>query len=291
MSFRKVSIAVALVALGAMIAPAPGHATVTVGSNLQRAPQLGLGCGSVCTVAVGTLDQPTFAAPGGLRSPVNGTVVRWRIRTGPSATSTAFRVIRPTGINVFTGAGTSAAVTPTLNTVSEFPTSLPIQIGDLIGINCCDPGTGNYFRISDGDSPQWNPSLGGSPRTPTDTQGELLLNADIEPTSAFTNTKAKAKKGKVKFIATLPNPGLIAAGDPRDKKLGGKPAKGKGPQLLTRTSKRLAAPGKAKLSVKLSKAAQKQLAETGKLGVRVRVVFTPDGGSATSKTLKVKFAK
>jgi hypothetical protein len=291
MSFRKVSIAVALVALGAMIAPAPGHATVTVGSNLQRTPQLGVGCAGPCTFALSALDQPTFATPGGLRSPVNGTVVRWRIRTGGSATPTAFRVIRPSGVNLFTGAGASAAVTPALNTTSEFPVSVPIRIGDLIGINCCNPGTGTYFRISDGDTLQWFSNLGTAPDAPDDSEGELLLNADIEPTSAFTNTKAKAKKGKVKFIATLPNAGVIAAGDPRDKKLGGKPAKGKGPQLLTRTSKTLAAPGKAKLSVKLSKAAQKQLAAKGKLTVRVRVVFTPEGGNAASKTLKVKFAK
>jgi hypothetical protein len=293
-STRRIALAAATAAIGAaLIAPAAGQATVTVGSNLARAPQLGLGCVGSCTFGLSALDQPTFAAANGVRSPVNGTVLRWRIRTGGSASQTALRTISPAGLNTYAGGSTSAVVTPSLNGISEHQTSIPIKLGDLIGINCCNGVSGSYFRIGDGDTLQWQPALGsGGSTAPVDTEGELLVNADIEPTSAFTNTKPKAKKGKVKFIATLPNPGTIAAGDPKDKKLKGVAAKAaKGPQLLTRTSKRLNAPGKAKLSVKLSKAAQKRLAANGRLSVRVRVIFTPDGGSSTAKTLKVKFAK
>ena len=43
-------------------------------------------------------------APGGLSSPVNGTIVRWRIRVGDSTRVTNFRIIRPLGGGLFTGA-------------------------------------------------------------------------------------------------------------------------------------------------------------------------------------------
>src|SRR5918997_89458 len=114
-------------------ATAASQATVTIGSNLARTPQLGVGCVGSCTFGLSALDQPSFAAPNGVRSPVNGTVVRWRIRTGGSATSTSLRVVRPAGVNLFSGGATSASVTPALNSISEFPTSVPIQINDLIG--------------------------------------------------------------------------------------------------------------------------------------------------------------
>ena len=178
-------------------------AAVTIGSNLGRVPN----------TAAKYDPRPTFSnvslasnrrAPGGLASPVNGTVVRWRIRVGDSTRVTNFRIIRPLGRGLFTGAATSSSVTPPIHATTSYGVQLPIRIGDYIGLDCCNPDffepEAEFFVAGNAAvRNEWQPGLadGGPGRPPRSASPyEIALNAEIEPTStlsldAITHNKKK----------------------------------------------------------------------------------------------------
>jgi hypothetical protein len=289
---RAAQLAVAAIAGVALVGPATAQGVVTIGSNLGRGPDGHPGCmGGPCTFALGSVTNPSFAAPNGLTSPVNGTVITWRIRAGASSTATAFRVIRPLGGGLFTGAGTSTTVTPAPDATTPFNTQLLIRIGDLIGIDCCETGFGVYFRDSGGDRLRWNPPLladGGPGRAPITQDSETLINADIDPTSALANVKARAKKGgKVRVSLEAPNAGSLVAGDKKDASVKAISA-AKKPKLLKRTTAQAAAAGPLGIVVKASKAARALLVDGRRPKAKLKLIFTPTGGSASTQVVKVK---
>jgi hypothetical protein len=218
-------------------------------------------------------------------------VVTWRIRVGSSLTTpTAFRVIRRLSGGLSTGAGTSATVTPPLDTTTPYPTGLPIGIGDTIGLDIGSPA-GRFFVDSTGTFDVWDPPLidGGPGQAPfTSLPSELAINADIEPTSTLANVKAKAKKGgKVRVSLETPNAGRLVAGDTKDKGVKAAAAAKKRKPLKKKT---LQAPGPGPLSfvVKPTKASKSALADGRRPKTKLKLVFTPTGGSPFTKLLKVK---
>jgi hypothetical protein len=285
------------VALGvSLLAPTTSHGVVTIGSNLGRTLDGSSSCGGGCTFAQAALASE-FQAPNGLVSPVNGTITLWRIRVGDSASPTSLRVIRRLGGGLSTGAGTSAPVTPQLFSINSFPAQLPIAIGETIGINCCQTGASSeYFVSAGGIREVWfAPQLadGGPGRAPTATIGwEMALNADIEPTSAFRIVKAKPKKrGKVQVTVDSPNAGTLAAGDKRAKLAAAAGTGKKKVKYLKSVSTQVTAPGQATLVVKPTKAARQALALSGKLKAKLKLVFTPSGGSPSTQVSKVKLKR
>lgn len=179
-----------LALMGGFAVPSASQGAVTIGSNLQDPADVGFNCDGMnpCTVRIGSL-VPALQAPGGVTSPINGVVVRWRVSTGDVTQEIRFRVIRQPGMaNFATGAGTSAAVTPPVSSVTPFPTQLPIAAGDFIGIDCCQ-GEGKFFRqhMTAGDAVRhfWNPALldAEMPRNASGTSNfsQVMINADIEP--------------------------------------------------------------------------------------------------------------
>jgi hypothetical protein len=267
----------------------PAGAAVTIGSNLARIPNS----------AANYIPRPTFSnvslalnrqAPGGLSSPVNGTVVRWRIRVGDSTRVTNLRIIRPVGGVLFTGAGTSPPVTPPTAATSSYGVHLPIRIGDYIGLDCCNPGifepdaeffvTGNAAVRN-----EWQPRLAdsGAGRAPLRTNGyEIAINAQINPTStfAFDGITRNKRKGTAKITAVVPNPGqLIGSGrgvTVDNARVGGR---------------KVRAPGRVRLLIEAKGRKQRKLNSTGKVRVRPVITFTPTGGSASTQSVKVKLTK
>jgi hypothetical protein len=201
----------------------------------------------------------------------------WRIRAAGETTPTALRIIRSSS-GLYTGAGTSAAVTPALNSTSSYATNLPISIGDAIGIDCCMPAA-EYFAASGGElGGGWNPILadGGPGRPDAESTGphEIDLNADIVPSSALGAVTAKSKHGgKLKITVNVPNPGTLAAGAKK---------------VLKSTSIQVTTPGQAVLLVKPTKSARSALSARGKLKAKVSLVYTPLGGSQTTQVVKAK---
>jgi hypothetical protein len=272
---NKVRVIGASIAAGAalMAFPSVGHGAVTVGSNLNLDPQLAQACPG-CTFVL-TVPESGNTAPGGVISPVNGTVTTWRIRRGGGGSAgIAFRVVRPLGGGLYTGAGTTATVVPPDNAITPYNLPLPVQTGDLIGIDCCFGATGGFFRIS-GDSLQFgtfmSPSVlpnGGAGRSPDDDEGETAVQATIEPTSAF-NVVSKKKRngGKLKIRVNLPNAGELVADGKRFKE-------------TTRTA---SGPGELTFKLKPTKKTANLLDERNKVKAKALIEFTPTFGTTTGE--------
>jgi hypothetical protein len=277
---KRFALAALLAALLLAASVSPAGAVVTIGSNLAREPNWGSDYSP----------RPTFSnvslasdrqAPGGLSSPVNGTVVRWRIRVGDSTRVTNLRIIRPLGAGLFTGAGTSASETPPIGATTPYEVQLPIQIGEHIGLDCCNPGSAEFFVTGDAAAirNEWQPSLadGGPGRAPFSTNPyEVALNAEINPTSTFTlHAITRNKKGTATLTANVPNPGQLTGS-------------GKGVKVAAET---VSTPGRVKLTVKAKGKKQKTLNETGKVKVKPKITYTPTGGDPRTQSVKVKLKK
>lgn len=134
-------------------------------------------CSGACTVvATGSLETSAV-----IKSPVNGTIVSWRIREASSSFKYKLRVLAPgTGVD-FTGAGTSAAVSPVGFGLETFPTALPIKVGQLIGIDL-EPDALIGFTEAAGTYGFYEPPLGDGATLKSNPQvGEIALNAVIQP--------------------------------------------------------------------------------------------------------------
>jgi hypothetical protein len=158
-------------------------AATTFGADLATPAEARIGNGSTTTV---TRAIPTgHAAPGGAVAPIDGVVVRWRIRTlantslAPGQSWQAqFRLAHGNH-----SVGTSAPVqVGDVDGVQNFDTRLPVHAGDALGLDT--PGGEGNGVVSSGISDFYQPSLGASEtRSPTspDATYYLNVNADIEP--------------------------------------------------------------------------------------------------------------
>jgi hypothetical protein len=274
----------AVVFLLAASVPTAG-AMVTIGSNLARQPN-------------STADytpRPTFSnvsltsdrkASGGVSSPVNGTLVRWRIRVGDSTGATNFRIIRPLPGGLFTGAGSSASVTPAIGATTSYGAQLPIKIGDYIGLDS-PQSPGAEFFVTGGAAVrnEWQPRLAdGSPGHPPSRTNpyEIALNADIDPTSSFSVeaiTRNK-RKGTATLTVTVPNPGELTGA-------------GKGVKVASAAiaGKEVRKPGSVKLLIKAKGRKKRKLNSTGKVKVKPTIIYTPMGGDPATTSVKVKLKK
>jgi hypothetical protein len=263
-------------------------AVVTIGSNLARVPNS----------AANYSPRPTFSnvslaanrqAPGGLSSPVNGTVVRWRIRVGDSTRVSNLRIIRPLGRGLSTGAGTSPSVTPPIHATTSYGVRLPIQIGDYIGLDCCDPDffePDAEFFVTGASAVrnEWQPGLadGGQARAPLRTNPyEIALNAEISPVSTFTlgAISHNKKTGTATIAVKVPNPGELTVS-------------GRGVKVANAvTSKQVHAPGRVRLLIKAKGRKKRKLNSTGKVKVRPEITYIPTGGGVNTQSTKVRLMK
>ncbi len=131
------SAAVALAVLGVSAA----SASVTIGNALQATSFGDAPCGAGCTSTDNLTMLQTVPATGArsYASPINGTIVRWRIQTAAGSspgTTIWLRVMRNVTGNKFIGAGTGPPETlTTLEETQTFPVDLPIKAGDYIGLD------------------------------------------------------------------------------------------------------------------------------------------------------------
>ena len=183
-------------------------ATVTVGSPMKAGfPSSFTTNGSRTTLVNVALGE----SGAHVASPVNGTIVQWRLSaTGPG--HFAIRVLRPSGGH-YLGAGISTQVVSSAG-VHTFSANLPIQAGDLVGIdvpdNAIEEGAISGKSMASGSTfASFSPALvpEGSPSGFEDdfTSQEMFFNADVQyedtpapgpsPTPSAP-TKKKCKKSK-----------------------------------------------------------------------------------------------
>jgi hypothetical protein len=188
----------ALLAALLLVAPARG-ATVTVGSPLAQAFK------SFPFNSVGTVSNTALPA-GNVVSPISGAIVRWRI-SGATGGPFKLRVLRPAGPSLFTGAGTSAAETPSSTATQTFSTSLPIQAGDAIGLD----NSNDEDRIGVAEVPGaaflfWDPPLlEGStrPGSPGADPLEVAFNAEVQPAPTVASVAPAAGSFKGRTRVTI----------------------------------------------------------------------------------------
>lgn len=168
-------------------------------------------------------------------------------------------------------------------------------ISDTHSFDGGDPPIGTSTSYS---APQNNTKLNLSalvePDTDRDTFGDETQDKCVGaagPAEGCPNTfslgKAKGKGSKVVLSATVPGAGTIVAGAANDNSLRARTAKKK--SLLKKITRTLTGTGQqtVRLTLKLTKAAKKKLARAGKLKLRIKVLYTPPGGTAGSQTVKV----
>jgi hypothetical protein len=169
--------------------PASSPALVTIGANLSQPLKNSAFCISQPCTQIERLPQGTEQ----IAAPATGTIISWGYRSVANTMGSVFalRIVRPVGADVFIGAGTSVQTTVPDNAEAirgPVPTGLPIQAGDLIGLDEISGGSkaasafagGNCLEAHGLTSIFNSPDLaeGGAGRTPEDTIcGELLLNA------------------------------------------------------------------------------------------------------------------
>lgn len=157
---------------------------VTVGSPLAGPFLQGsCGVGGGCTlIDLGLVD------PGPpVISPVSGTIIRWRVEGATAMPGYAIRVLTRGAGLIFTGAGTSTAVTPAGGGIETFSTAVPIKAGESVGINVPDGG-GIDVDSAGGQYAHLAPELAeGGSATAIEEPSEIAFNADILPTPTVTS--------------------------------------------------------------------------------------------------------
>ena len=158
--------------------------TATIGSALQHP-----NTPSICSDCVGVqLGQAGGSSPLPLTSPANGTVTSWAVRSGDVGAVYTLRILRPTGGNTFTSAGTSTAPSVpggTLDSILSHVASLPIKQGDAIGVALGPTATGlpQFTSNNQADVLGYSTSVppDGTPVTFVPLGGhELLLQATVQ---------------------------------------------------------------------------------------------------------------
>jgi hypothetical protein len=181
---RIVLIAGLASALMLSITAAASANTATIGSALQHP-----NTPSICSDCVGVqLGQAGGSSPLPLTSPANGTVTSWAVRSGDVGAVYTLRILRPTGGNTFTSAGTSTAPSVpggTLDSILSHVASLPINQGDAIGVALGPTATGlpQFTSNNQADVLGYSTSVppDGTPVTFVPLGGhELLLQATVQ---------------------------------------------------------------------------------------------------------------
>jgi hypothetical protein len=279
---KRLALAALPAALLFATSASPAGAVVTIGSNLERVPDSGANYSPRPTFSNSAL-APDLRAPGGVSSPVNGTVVQWRIRVGDATRVTNLRIIRPLGGGLFMGAGTSPPVVPPINATTSYDVQLPIRIGDFIGIDCCEfaAASAKFFVTGAAIRNEWQPSLtdGGPGRPPFSTNlYEVAVNAEITSTFTVDQITRNKKNGTATLTVSVAHAGeLIGAG--------------KGIKVAS-SGETVTAPGSVPLLIKAnSRKKKKKLNSTGKVKVKVEITYAPTGGETVTKPVTVKLIK
>jgi hypothetical protein len=207
-------VVIGLLALAMLLAFAgAARANIVVGSTLSAVGNnTGVDCGTLsgdCVLApANRVASPTLSAANGV-SPVNGTVVRWGVRLLPGAPYVRLRIIRSV---TFAGTGIVRPSPPA--GVDQFPESLPISVGDRIAVE--DPGPG-YVLVQTGQPSGYTyQSFGPGPDGSAlgngagESRAELLLNAEVQPSNAFTvGNGNEPVLRRLSVPLSLPNPGTL----------------------------------------------------------------------------------
>lgn len=183
---RSAIVAVAVLWVASLMLTRSAPAAETFGDSLgvPAATIVAYACGHPCTLS--TTESPHRLA--NFRAPISGMVLRWGIQMGPSPSQhVSFQVLRRVETERFAGEGKSKEVTlPSAGGTYTFPTRLPVQAGDFIGLNV-EGGPLDAVAVEEESVRVFAPPLSGiqTPQLGTQQAYALLLDATVAapPTS------------------------------------------------------------------------------------------------------------
>jgi hypothetical protein len=164
----------------ALALPAQVPAATTIGSNLAGSSDLV----TSCLTGDGNCTLVQTALPGRqVTSPLDGVVVRWRVKAASSPGPVHLRVVRAGGGAGFTGVDSQETAARSCPDICTVDTRLRIKAGDYIGVDAPAGATAAIHLVAGANLAAWSPFLGsGETRAPNDNYSgfELLMNADVE---------------------------------------------------------------------------------------------------------------
>jgi hypothetical protein len=179
-------VAIVSVALFSATASA-GASVVTIGSPLTATWVQAQMCFSTCTEANTKIGESGAQ----LAAPSAGTIVRWRI--DDSKGTFRLLVLRPDGSGNFAAVAMSPAQTPAGTGIETFSADIPVQAGDLIGLDNEESSaeigytlsgvTGSQFTYFFPQMVVGSNSSTSTTVTPSENE-ELAFNADVESGAA-----------------------------------------------------------------------------------------------------------
>jgi hypothetical protein len=165
----------------------------------------------VATVANVALPEPGAR----IVSPVSGAVVAWHL-TGAEGGPFKLRVLRPVpgAPGVYLGAGSGAPALPTNTGLQTFATAIPIQAGDLIGLDNANKTDriGTISSLEGSGFIGWIPPLPDGATAPGSTtpNREIAFNAEVKP--APTLVSISPTSGSIKGGTTVTVAGTDLSG-------------------------------------------------------------------------------
>ena len=170
--------------------------------------------------------------------------------------------------------------TLTAGSLNTFQTHIPVQAGDVIGINSAQPAATacNFFDATE------NPLVRSGNLADNEigdfvnqSQKDVNVSAVVSPSSVITlgNTRRNKKRGTATLVVNVPNPGTLAAS-------------GKGVRSASLTA---GAPDVEQLVIRAKGKAKKKLNSRGKAKLTVDLTFTPDGGFANTTQVELQLKK
>jgi hypothetical protein len=268
-------------AIALAIAATPAGASVTLGQIAPSAPA------NTCSNISGEWIQPIDVSGNQYVVPGAGTITSWSTRaSGTAGQRWSMKLYRKVSGTTYAVVGRDGPRDLAAG-LNSFPVSVPAQPGDLLGMQsndgatastaCLLPSPGNTIFFHTGD-------LGDGQGTIATSGANFRLNisAVFEPDNAFSLAAAtrNKRKGTAVIVATLPNPGMLTGSGTAIK------VKAPGAKLP-----RQVAAGPALLVIKATGKKKRKLRATGKVTVRVSVVYTPSGGAPHTETLKLKLRR
>jgi hypothetical protein len=276
--------AAGLAALSLLLGASSSAASVTLG-------QLAPGSPPPSTCGGATVDnlQPTVGAGASYVVPGTGTITSWSHNAAATAgqmlTMKVFRKVADPATYAVVGHEGPRAPAPAV--LNGFPASIPVKPGDVLGLNTASPGGSacSFFAAGDSYLSRVGNMVDGESEafgTPVADRG-LNLAAIFVPSNAFTVRKPRRnlRRGTATLVVEVPNPGALTASGK-----GIKAASAGGAVI----SKKVAA-GRAKLVIKAKGKQAKRLRKTGKVTLKPKISYTPNGGDRATRSTKLKLKK
>jgi hypothetical protein len=268
------------VALGFAMGVTPAAASVTVGQ---------LGKPFQDYTADFDWIQPTVSSGNSYVAPATGTITSWshNAAPGPNQTLTMklFRKVADPATYVAVAHDGPRPLTG--GTVNTFQVSIPVQAGDVLGLNTISPTSSGAFFLAPGqtflyrdqppglaDGASGAFKIGGADYGNLDAR--INATAAIQPSNAFAlgAVTRNRKKGTAILAVQVPNPGEISGS-------------GKGVKALTAE----AMPGTVRLRIAARGKKRGKLTHTGRVKLRPKITYVPTGGDPNTLSRSLKLSK